>query len=26
LAYAGDEQAREIVACKPRSPQSFMGG
>jgi transposase len=26
LAYAGDEQAREIVACKPRSPQPFMGG
>jgi transposase len=26
LAYAGDEQAREIVACKPRSPHPFMGG
>ena len=25
LAYAGDEQAREIVACKPRSPHPFMG-
>jgi transposase len=23
--YAGDEQAREIVACKPRSPHPFMG-
>jgi transposase len=26
LAYAGNEQAREIVACKPRSPHPFMGG
>ena len=26
LAYAGDEQAREIVACEPRSPHPFMGG
>jgi transposase len=26
LAYTGDEQAREIVACKPRSPHPFMGG
>jgi transposase len=26
LAYARDEQAREIVACKPRSPHPFMGG
>jgi transposase len=26
LAYARDEQAREIVACKPRSPPPFMGG
>jgi transposase len=26
LAYTGDEQAREIVACKPRSPHQFMGG
>jgi len=25
-AYAGDEQAREIAACKPRSPHPFMGG
>jgi transposase len=25
LAYAGDEQAREIVACKPRSPHPFLG-
>jgi transposase len=25
LAYAGDEQAREIVACEPRSPHPFMG-
>jgi putative transposase len=24
--YAGDEQAREIVACKLRSPHPFMGG
>jgi hypothetical protein len=24
LAYAGDEQAREIVACKPRSPHPFI--
>jgi len=24
--YAEDEQAREIVACKPRSPHPFMGG
>ena len=24
--YAGDEQAREIVACEPRSPHPFMGG
>ena len=23
---AGDEQAREIVACEPRSPHPFMGG
>ena len=26
LADARDEQAREIVACKPRSPHPFMGG
>jgi ribosomal protein L37AE/L43A len=26
LAYAGDEQVREIVACEPRSPHPFMGG
>jgi transposase len=26
LAYAQNEQAREIVACKPRSPHPFMGG
>jgi transposase len=26
LAYAGDEQAREIVAFEPRSPHPFMGG
>ena len=26
LAYTGDEQAREIVACKLRSPHPFMGG
>jgi len=26
LAYAGNEQAREIVACEPRSPHPFMGG
>jgi transposase len=26
LAHAGDEQAREIVACKPRSPHPFMVG
>jgi len=26
LAYTGDEQAREIVACEPRSPHPFMGG
>ena len=26
LAYARNEQAREIVACEPRSPHSFMGG
>jgi len=26
LAYTGDEQAREIVACKPRSPHPFTGG
>jgi len=26
LAYARNEQAREIVACKPRSPNPFMGG
>jgi transposase len=26
LAYTGDEQAREIVACKPRSPHPLMGG
>jgi len=26
LAYARDEQAREIVACEPRSPPPFMGG
>jgi len=26
LAYAGDEQAREIAACEPRSPHPFMGG
>ena len=26
LAYAGDEQAREIVACKPRSPHPVTGG
>jgi transposase len=26
LAYAGDEQAREIVSCEPRSPHPFMGG
>jgi len=25
LAQAGDEQAREIVACKPRSPHPFKG-
>jgi len=25
-AYAGDEQAREIAACKPRSPHPFKGG
>jgi transposase len=24
LAYTGDEQAREIVACKPRSPHPFI--
>jgi len=24
--YAGDEQAREIVARKPRSPHPFTGG
>jgi hypothetical protein len=24
LAYAGDEQAREILACEPRSPHPFM--
>jgi transposase len=26
LAYARDEQAREIVACEPRSPLPFTGG
>jgi len=26
LAYARNEQAREIVACEPRSPHPFMGG
>jgi len=26
LAYIRDEQAREIVACEPRSPHPFMGG
>jgi transposase len=26
LAYARNEQAREIVACKPGSPHPFMGG
>ena len=26
LAYARNEQAREIVACEPRSPNPFMGG
>jgi transposase len=26
LAYARDEQAREIVACELRSPHPFMGG
>ena len=26
LAYTRDEQAREIVACEPRSPHPFMGG
>jgi len=26
LAYTGDEQTREIVACEPRSPHPFMGG
>jgi ribosomal protein L37AE/L43A len=26
LAYAGDEQVREIVACEPRSPHPFMCG
>ncbi len=26
LAYTGNEQAREIVACEPRSPHPFMGG
>jgi hypothetical protein len=24
LAYAGNEQAREIVACEPRSPHPFI--
>jgi hypothetical protein len=26
LAYARNEQAREIVACEPRSPRPLMGG
>jgi transposase len=26
LAYARNEQAREIVACEPRSPHPFKGG
>jgi len=26
LTYARNEQAREIVACEPRSPHPFMGG
>ncbi len=26
LAYARNEQAREIVACEPRSPHPFTGG
>ncbi len=26
LAYTRNEQAREIVACEPRSPHPFMGG
>ena len=26
LAYAWNEQAREIVACEPRSPHPLMGG
>jgi transposase len=26
LAYARNEQVREIVACEPRSPHPFMGG
>jgi len=26
LAYAWNEQAREIVACEPRSPHPFTGG
>jgi len=26
LAYARNEQAREIVACEPRSPHPFIGG
>jgi transposase len=26
LAYARNEQAREIVACEPRSPHPLMGG
>jgi len=26
LAYARNEQAREIAACEPRSPHPFMGG